>query len=55
MRQPLKHRYNTDNQDNYGQVKVFWERLLNEPQKERLVTNLAEHLKNANANLKVLE
>jgi catalase len=40
-------RYNTADDDNITQVATFWDNVLNEEERERLVQNIAGHLKNA--------
>eukprot|EP01100_Stratorugosa_tubuloviscum_P004112 TRINITY_DN2014_c0_g2_i1.p1 TRINITY_DN2014_c0_g2~~TRINITY_DN2014_c0_g2_i1.p1 ORF type:complete len:515 (+),score=269.41 TRINITY_DN2014_c0_g2_i1:44-1588(+) len=40
-------RYNTADDDNFSQVSIFWNKVLNDQEKTRLVNNIANHLKNA--------
>lgn len=40
-------RHESINDDNYSQVADFWTKVLSEPERERLVNNVAGHLKNA--------
>ena len=47
-------RYNTADEDNFTQVATFWEKVLSEQERERLVQNIAGHLKSAQPFLQVL-
>lgn len=38
------HRHDSSDEDNYSQVTSFWLKVLNEPARERLVSNIAGHL-----------
>ncbi|ESO09072.1 hypothetical protein HELRODRAFT_185390 [Helobdella robusta] len=40
-------RYETRDEDNYSQVTIFWQKVLKPDEKDRLVENIANHLKNA--------
>jgi catalase len=40
-------RYNTEDEDNFTQVGIFWREVLNDEEKEHLVKNIAGHLKDA--------
>jgi len=40
-------RYNTADDDNFTQVTTFWQDVLSEEERQRLVANIAGHLKNA--------
>ncbi|XP_037086856.1 catalase-like isoform X1 [Pollicipes pollicipes] len=40
-------RYETGHDDNFSQVTIFWNKVLNEAERERLVNNIAGHLKDA--------
>ncbi|XP_046390887.1 catalase isoform X1 [Ischnura elegans] len=40
-------RYNADDEDNFGQVTLFWKKTLKPEERERLVENIASHLKDA--------
>jgi len=42
-------RYNTQDDENFAQVGVFWEKVLSEEDKEHLISNMSGHLKNAAA------
>ncbi|RWS26780.1 catalase-like protein, partial [Leptotrombidium deliense] len=44
---PDVDRYESGNEDNFSQVRIFWEKVLDDDQRERLVQNLAESMKNA--------
>lgn len=41
------HRHDSAGEDNYSQVTTFWQKVLSEEEKQRLVDNIAGHLKNA--------
>ena len=41
------HRHDSGSEDNYSQVTDYWVRVLNEDERNRLVDNIAGHLKNA--------
>ena len=40
-------RYDTGDEDNFSQARVFWENVLDDGAQRRLVANIAESLKNA--------
>lgn len=40
-------RFNSSDDDNYTQANIFWSSVLNDEEKERLVQNIADHLKSA--------
>lgn len=40
-------RYNSADDDNYGQVTLFWTKVLKSDERERLIKNIAGHLQNA--------
>jgi len=40
-------KYNSADEDNFSQVTVFWEKVLKEEERRRLVSNIAGHLKDA--------
>jgi len=40
-------RHDSSQEDNFSQVGIFWEKVLTEPERERLVQNIAGHLKDA--------
>jgi len=40
-------RYESGNEDNYSQVTDFWVKVLKEDERNRLVENMANHMKNA--------
>lgn len=40
-------RYNADDEDNFGQVTLFWKKTLKPDERERLVENIVGHLKDA--------
>ncbi|XP_072758962.1 catalase-like isoform X2 [Anoplolepis gracilipes] len=40
-------RYNSEDEDDFGQATTFWNKVLNEPAKERLAQNLVGSLRNA--------
>ena len=40
-------RYNTDNEDNFTQVGIFYQQVLTPEERQRLVENIAGHLKNS--------
>uniref|UniRef100_A0A915JPW0 Catalase core domain-containing protein n=1 Tax=Romanomermis culicivorax TaxID=13658 RepID=A0A915JPW0_ROMCU len=40
-------RYNSSDEDNFTQPKIFWNKVLNEDERKRLVENIAGHLSNA--------
>ena len=47
---PIFHtsfRYNSADDDNFTQPGIFWSKVLNEEERERLVGNIAGHLVNA--------
>ncbi|MFO0090104.1 MAG: catalase-related domain-containing protein [bacterium] len=46
-------RYNTADDDNFSQVNTFWSKVLKEDERERLVQNIAGHLKDAQPFLQV--
>ena len=46
-------RYNTADDDNFTQVTTFWQDVLSEEQRQRLVANIAGHLKSAQPFLQV--
>jgi catalase len=43
------HRHDSGGEDNYSQVTDYWVRVLKEDERNRLVDNIAVHLKNAAA------
>ncbi|KAL0276945.1 UNVERIFIED_CONTAM: hypothetical protein PYX00_004400 [Menopon gallinae] len=40
-------RYNSSDEDNFTQPNIFWSQVLNDEERERLVQNIADHLKDA--------
>lgn len=40
-------KYNSADDDNFSQVTTFWEKVLDEVERERLVSNIANHMKDA--------
>ncbi|EEB14972.1 Catalase, putative [Pediculus humanus corporis] len=40
-------RYNSSNEDNFSQANDLWSKVLNDEERERLVSNIADHLKSA--------
>ncbi|XP_065052347.1 catalase-like isoform X1 [Rhopilema esculentum] len=40
-------KYNSADEDNFSQVTTFWEKVLNEEEREKLVSNIAGHMKDA--------
>lgn len=42
-------RYNTDNEDNFGQATLFWKKTLTEEERKRLVNNIVGSLKGASS------
>ena len=40
-------RYNSADEDNFTQVGIFWTKVLDEGARQRLIENIAGHLKNA--------
>jgi len=46
-------RYETGDDDNFSQVNTFWHKVLNEAERERLVSNIAGHLKDAQVFLQI--
>jgi len=40
-------RYNSEDDDNFSQVDIFWKQVLKPEERQRLVNNIAGHLKNA--------
>ena len=47
-------RYNSGDDDNFTQCGTFWSKVLNEEERERLVQNIAGHLKGAQTFLQVI-
>lgn len=41
------YRYDSSNEDNFMQAKIFWNSVLDEAARKRLVSNIADHLGNA--------
>lgn len=41
------NRFDSGDEDNYSQPAIFWNEVLDEDARERLVTNIADHLSNA--------
>lgn len=46
-------RYNSEDQDNFTQPALFWRKTLTDPERNRLVSNIVDHLKNAEDFLQV--
>jgi len=43
----LSCRYNSGDEDNFSQPALFWRNVLKPDERDRLVQNIADHLKNA--------
>lgn len=41
------HRHDSSGDDNFTQASIFYEKILNSEEKERLIRNLSDHLKHA--------
>jgi catalase len=48
-------RYNTADDDNFSQVGIYWTKVLDDGAKERLIQNIAGHLKNAQPFIQVMK
>jgi catalase len=48
-------RYNTADDDNFSQVGIYWTKVLDDGAKERLVQNIAGHLKSAQSFIQVMK
>jgi catalase len=48
-------RYNTADDDNFSQVGIYWTKVLDDGAKDRLVQNIAGHLKNAQSFIQVIK
>jgi len=46
-------RYNSADDDNFSQVGMFWQQVLTSEERQRLVNNIAGHLKNASGFIQV--
>lgn len=44
-------RYDSSDEDNFSQVDLFWSGVLTQPERQRLVDNIAGHLRNARADI----
>ena len=46
------HRYQSGDEDNFSQPRIFWSKVLDEKEKTDLVNNLAGHMKDAQESIR---